>query len=418
MRLVWRTVIGCVFIACAAASASAETPLTWAEVRDRALSGNPALQAGRIGIDESKTLETTAFLRPNPQASLTVDQVNFVPTESTGGVFDNVNIAGNVGYLIERQQKRELRRDSAKGDTAIAVSTQADLERNLVFSLRNAFVQVLQAQAFRALAETNLANYDQGLALNRERLRAGDIAQLDFDRLELQRVQYEADVQTALVTLRTAKIQLLRLMNDKTPVDAFDVTGPYDFTETLPALDTVRQRAIETRPDLQAALQAVDKAKTDQRLADANGSVDPTVTVDGGYMPPLNHYVGVNVSVPLRIFDRNQGEKLRTKLDVTRTERLTDDARLQVLSDVDTAYATIESTLALLRPYKTSYLDQATRVRDTMSFSYQRGGASLIDFLQAQQDYRDVQVAYVNLIAAFLNAVNQLNLAVGHEVLP
>jgi cobalt-zinc-cadmium efflux system outer membrane protein len=247
--------------------------------------------------------------------------------------------------------------------------------------------------------------------------------------LQLQRVQYESDVQTAEVNLRTAKIQLLRMLNDQTtPVEPFDVSGPFDFMAPAQSLDECRRIAFDTRPDLRAAVQAVDKARTDHRLASANGSVDPTISVDAGfpaltqawqsYQPPLREYVGVSVGVPLRIFDRNQGEKLRTQLDITRNERLADAARLLVFGDVDTAYATVVSTVALLQPYKDRYLDQATRVRETMTFSYQRGGASLLDFLQAQQEYRSVQISYVNLVAAFLNAVTQLNLAIGQEVIP
>jgi cobalt-zinc-cadmium efflux system outer membrane protein len=303
------------------------------------------------------------------------------------------------------------------------------LERNLVFVLRSAFVQILQAKAFRTLAEANLTSYDQVLGLSRDRLQAGDIAQIDFDRLQLQRVQYESDVQTAEVNLRTAKIQLLRLLNDQTtPVEQFDVAGPFDFMIPAPSLDEFRRIAFGVRPDLRAAMQAIDKAKIDHRLAFANGSTDPTITVDASfpaisqvwqsYQPPLREFVGLSIGVPLRISDRNQGEKARTELDITRNERLAEAARLQVFGDVDTAYATVMSTVTLLQPYKDRYLDQATRVRDTMTFSYQRGGASLIDFLQSQQEYRAVQVAYVNLIAAFLNAINQLNLAVGQEVIP
>src|SRR5206468_10973747 len=131
------------------------------------------------------------------------------------------------------------------------------------------------------------------------------------------------------------------------------------------------------------------------------------------YQPPVRQHGGVSVGVPLRVFDQNQGEKRRTHLDITRNKRLADAAKMQVFSDVDTAYTTVMSTVALLQPYKDRYLDQATRVRDTVTFSYQRGGISLVDFLQAQQEYRAVQVSYVNLIAAFLNAVNQLNFAVG-----
>jgi cobalt-zinc-cadmium efflux system outer membrane protein len=429
MRLAWRSLIGGLLFSCAAVAAAAQSipvPLTWTEVRDRFRATNPTLLAGQVGIEESKAQELTAFLRPNPQWTLAFDQIG---NTDEGNIFSASNLSTSFSYLHERQHKRELRRDSAERATDIATSTQADVERNLLFTLRTAFVQVLQAKTFRTLAQDNLTNYDQVLGLSRDRLRAGDIAQIDLDRLELQRVTFESDVQTADVNLRTAKIQLLRLLNDQTtPVDRFDVTGLFDFAQPPQSLDELRRVALEARPDLKAAAQAIDKARVDYRLAFANGSVDPTIGVDVAfpsisqaflsYQPPLREYVGVSVGVPLRIFDRNQGEKLRTQLDITRNERLADAARLQVFGDVDTAYATVMSSVALLQPYKDRYLAQATRVRDTVTFSYQRGGVSLVDFLQAQQEYRAVQVSYVNLIAAFLNAVNQLNLAIGREVIP
>jgi cobalt-zinc-cadmium efflux system outer membrane protein len=408
-----------------AADVTAQTPLTWPEIRARFEATNPTVQAGRIGIDESRAAEITAYLRPNPLVSVSSDQFRLVG-EATDPL-QNLTTVATITYLHERRHKRELRRDSAQDATAIATSTQADLVRNLLFNLRGAFVQTLQAKAFQTLARENLASYDQVLALSRDRLQAGDIAQIDFDRLQLQRVQYESDVQTAAVNLRTAKIQLIRLLNDTTPVERFDITGVYDFAEPAQTLDALRQVALDARPDLKAAMQAIDKATTDHRLAIANGSVDPIVGLDVGHAqppqslsfnPPLSTWIGFNMSVPLRLFDRNQGEKLRTNLEITRNERLLEASRAQVFSDVDAGYATVVSTLTLLRPYRATYLDQATRVRDTMTFSYQRGGASLIEFLQAQQEYRAVQVSYVNLIAAFLNAVNQLNLAVGREVIP
>jgi outer membrane protein, heavy metal efflux system len=404
---------------------SAQTVLSWTDVRARFATTNPTVQAGRIGLDESRAAEISAFLRPNPQWSVTLDQVG---NTERGNVFSASTLGTTLSYLRERQHKRELRRDSAQSATAVALSTQADLERNLVFALRGAFVQVLQAKAFRALAQENLANYDQVLTLSRDRLQAGDIAQIDVDRLQLQRVTYESDVQMAEVNLRTAKIQLLRLLNDQTtPVERVDVAGAYEFTPPPQSLDELRRIALNVRPDLRTAMQAIDKARIDHRLALANGSTDPTFTIDAGfpsisqvfesYQPPLRQYVGVGVGIPLRLFDRNQGEQLRTELEISRAEKLADAARLQVFADVDTAYASMMSTAALLQPYKDRYLDQATRVRDTVTFSYQRGGASLIDFFQAQQEYRSVQVSYVNLIAAFLNAVNQVNLAIGQEVI-
>lgn len=136
-----------------------------------------------------------------------------------------------------------------------------------------------------------------------------------------------------------------------------------------------------------------------------------------GRNPPIDLYFGVGVNIPLRIFDRNQGEKLRTKLDIERNQRLLDAAQAQVFSDVDSAYATVSSNLALLQPYKAKYLQQAVRVRETVSFSYQHGGASLLDFLNAQSDYRSVQLNYLNLLGAYLTAAAQLNMAVGREVI-
>jgi cobalt-zinc-cadmium efflux system outer membrane protein len=205
-------------------------------------------------------------------------------------------------------------------------------------------------------------------------------------------------------------------------VDEFDVTGPYDFSNQIAPLDEVRQAALDNRPDLKAAIQSIDKAKTDHRLAVANGSTDPTFSAWYTHNSSNNNPFGINtfgasVSIPLRIFDRNQGEKLRTQLDIDRNERLMQAARAQVFSDVDSAYATVNSTLILLRPYKDKYLQQASRVRDTIAFSYEHGAASLLDFLNAQAEYRSVEVNYLNLVASYLSAASQLNQAVGREVI-
>ncbi len=302
------------------------------------------------------------------------------------------------------------------------MSTQADLERGLLFDLRSAFVSTLQAKAVLQLAKDNLAYYDHVLDISRIRFKAGDIAQIDLDRLELQRVQYESDLQTAEVNLRTSKITLLMLLNDRTPIEQFDVSGPFDFSEQLSPRDEFRKIALDTRPDLKAAVEAVDKAQTDHKLAVANGSTDPTLgawyTHNSSNNNPFGtNTLGVSVGIPLRIFDRNQGEKLRTQLDITRNERLRDAAEAQVFSDVDSGYATLDSTIILLKPYKAKYLQQSVRVRDTVYYSYQHGAASLLDFLNAESDYRAVQLNYVNLIGSYLTAVAQLNLAVGREVI-
>jgi outer membrane protein, heavy metal efflux system len=416
-RFIRRLCCGMFCGAILAGNTFAQQALTWQEIRARFEAANPSLRAGQIGIDESRANETTAYLRPNPNFSILADQIDPFPGGPHHSTFGFLLSVAAVSYLHERQHKRELRLESAQKATGIAVSGQTDLERTLIFDLRMAFIQTLQEKAVLDLAKENLTYYDHVLDVNRDRYKAGAIAQVDLDRLELQRVQYESDLQTAEVNLRTAKIQLLALLNDRTPVEQFDVTGPFDFSHQITPLDDVRQRALDTRPDLRAALESVDKAKTDHRLAVANGSTDPTFGFDVGRNPPIDQYIGFSVSIPLRIFDRNQGEKLRTQLDIDRSEKLMEAARAQVFSDVDSAYATVTSTVVLLQPYKDRYLQQASRIRDTIAFSYEHGAASLLDFLNAQADYRSVQVNYLNLVAAYLDAANQLNLAVGREVI-
>lgn len=417
-----RAVLAVFLLSGLASGACAQKALTWDDVRARFEANNPTLRAGQIGIDESKANEITAYLRPNPGLTLAADGTQIAPHDGMWKPLAGTFESATVSYLHERRHKRELRRDSAQEATRIAVSGQSDLERNLIFTLRGAFVGTLQAEAVLRVAADNLKYWDQVLVISRDRFTAGDIAQIDLDRLELQRVQFEADVQTAEVNLRTSKIELLLLMNDRTPVEQFGITGSFDYNEQLKPLDDFRQVALDHRPDLRAALQSVDKANTDHRLAVANGSTDPTLsawyTHNGSYNNPLAlETLGVSVGFPLRIFDRNQGEKLRTQLDIDRNQKMLDATRAQVFSDVDSAYAVVNSNVILLRPYKAKYLDQATRVRDTVRFSYEHGGAALLDFLNAENDYRSVQLNYVNLVGAYLIAASQLNLAVGQEVI-
>jgi len=418
MLRVWKALCVGLLLTTMMCPAHAQTALTWQQIRDRFISANPTLLAGQIGIDESRAQETTAYLRPNPNMTLLADQINPFPGGPPHSTFGALLSSATLEYLHERRNKRELRLESAKEGTQITMSGQADLERMLLFDLRTAFIQTLQEKAIFDLAKENLSYYDHVLEVNRERYKAGGIARVDLDRLELQRVQYESDLQTAEVNLRTAKIQLLALLNDRTPVEQFDLVGQFDFSEQIPLLDVIRQAAVDSRPDLRASLQSIDKAKTDHKLAVANGSTDPTFGFDVGRNPPIDQYIGVSVNIPLRIFDRNQGEKKRTELDIDRNQRLSEAMRAQVFADVDSGYATVNSTIILLKPYKEKYLQQASSVRDTIAFSYQHGAASLLDFLNAQADYRSVQVNYLNLVASYLNAANQLNLAVGREVIP
>ena len=418
----WKCLFGAAMAARLLCPTFAQTALTWQQIKEKFAAANPTLKAARLNIDESRAAEITAYLRPNPDFILTGDGFQVAPNEGFWRPLSGVLQTPAVSYLHERQHKRELRRDSARESTAIAQSTYSDQERSLLFNLRNAFVGVLQAKAVLQNAMDNLDYWDRELDVNRKRFDAGDLARVDLNRLELQRVQFEADFETAMVNLRTAKIQLLTLLNDRTPIDQFDVTGPYDFRELLMPLEEFRNVALAARPDLRAAMQNVELAKINHQLAIANGSTDPTFSTWFSNNPSFansfaNKTAGGSISIPLRIFDRNQGEKARTLVDISRNERLREASEAGVLSDVDSAYWTLTHNINLLKPYKTKYLPLAQDNRNRISISFQNGGASLLDFLDAEKAYRDTQLAYLNLIGSYLTAAAQMNLAAGREVL-
>jgi outer membrane protein, heavy metal efflux system len=409
---------------------SAQAPgviaLTWDQLKAKFEAANPVLKEDQLlNVDEMKAEEVTSYLRPNPQVGLTVDGTQIARNHGIWQPLAGTYEVPSISYLHEREHKRELRLESAKEGTQIGVYGHDDLTRNLLFNLRTAYVQTLQAKAVLDLARADLEYYDKIIDISKARFNAGDLAQIDLDRIELLRVQYESEIETAIVDLRTQKIQLLQLLNDRTPVDKFDVTGNFDWSDSLRPLNDFHQIALDARPDLKEALETLQQSKTNHKLAISNGSTDPTFSAWYTWNSSTNNpqtndlqTLGLSVSIPLRIFDRNQGEKQRTQIDIDRSQQLTDATTAQVFSDVDSSYEQLRSGISLLIPYKAQYRDQATRVRDTVTYAYQHGGASLMDFLNAQSDYRVVQLAYLQLIGAYLVSAGQLNLSVGREVIP
>jgi len=414
--------IAVAFTLLAIAPIEAQQGLTWEQVKTKFEASNPELKADALSVDEMKAAEITAFLRPNPQFTAATDGTQIAPDQGHWTPLAGTQYQGNVSYLHERDHKRELRLEAAKEGTQVSASEHENLDRTLLFTLRSAFVQTLQAKTVVQVAKHDLEYYDHIIQISRDRFNDGDIAQIDLDRIELLRVQYESEIETATVSLRTAKIQLLQMLDDRTPVEQFEVDGPFDFSDQLKPLEDFHQIALDARPDLRAALQTLQQADTNHKLAQANGSTDPTLaawyTWNPSFQNPYDQQtLGLSVNIPLRIFDKNQGEKQRTQIDIARNQQLRDAARAQVFSDVDSAYAQLEGDITLLKPYKAKYNDQATRVRDTVTYSYEHGGASLMDMLNAQSDFRTVQLAYLQLIGTYLTAAGQLNLAVGREVI-
>ncbi len=405
-----------------AAALAQTTPLTWSQIVEKFESRNPALKAAQLNIDGAKAEEITQYLRPNPYFGLAADGTQLTRYLGIYRPFAGTQISPSISYLIERAGKRELRLETAKEQTGIAASTYLDQERGLLFILRGAFVQLLQYKAMLQNAITNLDYWDHELALNKIRQNSGDIAVIDYERLDQQRTQFESDYETDQVNIRTAKIQLMMLMDSRTPLEGFDIAGPFEFPNQIKSLPEFRNIALANRPDLKVAQENVELAKSTYKLTVANGSTDPTWSLWTTHNPSFNNpydnnTIGGSISFPIRLFDRNQGEKARTKLDITRNEKLLDGAQAQVYNDVDSAFYTLMQNINLLKPYKTKYLPEALHIRDTVTLAYHNGGASLLDYLDAEKAYRDVNLAYINLVGAYMTAAAQMNMAVGQEIL-
>ena len=208
-------------------TAFAQSSFTWEQIKDKFEAGNPTLRAAKDNIDESRAEEITAYLRPNPDFTLTTDGFQISRNQGVWRPFSGVFEVPSFSYLHERQHKRELRLQSAKQTTDVTISQYADQERNLVFTLRNAFVQTLQAKAVLQNAKENLTYWDHELSVNRDRFKAGDLAEVDLDRLELQRVQFESDYETALALWEhlAAWYAAKTGMNNSTLLDPLNDTG-------------------------------------------------------------------------------------------------------------------------------------------------------------------------------------------------
>lgn len=389
---------------------------SWQQIDEMFQRSNPTLRAQEQSIVSNKAAETTAALRPNP--TLQNDT-----TSATIGVYQQFEIGG----------KRSARIRSARLATQISQTDAEDARRTLTLNLRQAFVSALQAKSDLQFARDNLANYKHTVDLNQEMLQQGEIARADFLRIQLQTLQFETDLDDASLELKTAKATLRGLLGDNNLSGDFDVEGelkPQPFDKDLAELQAI---ALQNRPDLKSAETGRQKANADVRLAQANRWPDPTIGMSflhtGNEMPGPQWFepfypkgtapnaMGIGMaSIQLPIFNRNQGEIARTKSEAIRADFLAQAAQNQVVQDVESAYAQFVSARERLHMYENTYLSAAKESLNIEDFSFHQGGASVLDFLDAERSYRATQLAYHQQLAAYLNALAQLQSATGMDI--
>jgi cobalt-zinc-cadmium efflux system outer membrane protein len=380
-----------------------------------ALQYNQTLRAQRFNIDQSKASEITASLKPNPVLGNLVDTI---PIFSPQTIRLSTQIyEETLSYTVERGGKREKRVAVAKDNTDIAAKTVTDNERQLRFQVVQDFISVLLAKSVLLLAQDDLANYSQQLDLNKARLTAGDLAEADYIKLSLQKLQFEQDVSSAQLSLVQAKANLRQQLGYQSVADNYDVSGTLTHNKHDVQLEDLEKQALANRPDLQAAHSGVTLANDTVALAFGNKVRDWTWGTDYTNQNFGINGVGVNLSFELPIHDRNQGEIAKSQAAVKQAQETESSTQVGVLTDVVNAYYGLKTSEDVVNLFEGGYLDQATQSRDLSNYAYQRGAASILDVLDAERSYRATQLAYRQAVAAQMTAAEQVNLVVGTQVI-
>ncbi len=386
--------------------------LTLAQVLELARRANPTFLAATQHLSAVKAQEITAGLRQNPTGVISSQLVTESPNANNPYFY-----SAGVSRLFERGGKRAARIDTARSTSSLTSYQLDDQGRQIELSVRQAFSRMLYAQEAVTISSDNLEGYRKTVDLMKVRLDAGSIDQTDFDRVELQLAGFESDLDNSNLALRQSSIALQTLMGIARPSTRFAITGTLDPPTVSATLGDLRRNAIANRPDLKAAQEQVTVNAASVRLAVAGGTADPTLEGDYERSGDVNTF-GASVNIPLRIFDRNQGEKERARYELESSRFALTAAENQVLSDVDSAWAGYLAAQSQSQRYRAKYLAEAAHVRDNLEFSYRNGNATLLDYLSALSDYRQINLAALNANLQLLLSLEQLSYATDSEIVP
>jgi len=367
---------------------------------------NPTLRAKRFELDVTRAGEITAGLRPNPSASYTAEKFGASGQEYTI----------TVGQTLELGGKRERRLDSARAATRVTRFELDDVRRQVFAQVKRTFTDVLVARTTLALAEQNLKALDDIERIQRFRAERGDISELELTRIQLQRFAFERDAADSRQAIAAATVALRALVGAASVAPDVEIVGDLGFRDLGVTRDEAIQRALAARPDLRAAEGARDKAKADVALARANGRWDITPQLEYKRTDTNDNTFGFGLSLPLRVFDRNQGEIARTQAEVDRVTAQRDATVAQIVAEVDTALSIVTTLRQRLDSLRTVYLPKAEQVRNTVEFAYRRGGVSLLDFLDAQRAYRETSLEHLRALGNYWGALYQLEAAVAGSI--
>src|ERR1700746_1017094 len=406
-------------VASAAQNPPASARITLDDALRLALQHNHALLALRSTILQNQAQEITANLRPNPTLAWDAQFLPIFQPDNFNNDYLNNTAQFDIGasYLFERGKKRQHRLAAARDATTVVRSQVSDSERQLQFNVAQQFINVLLAESSLEFAKQDLDSFQKTVDISEARRRAGDMSEGDLLKIKLQLLQFQTDVSGAQLARIQALAGLRQFLGFESIPDDYDVTGDLDYRPQNASLTDLKVLASRSRPDLLAAQESVTAARSQEALARANGKQDLTAGLS------YSHTAGVSsatvaFSIPLAVFNRNQGEIARTGYAITQAQEPFTETTQQVSTDVVDAYENLRTNDQIVQLYRGGYVDQAKQSRDISEYAYRRGAASLLDFLDAERTYRANQLAYRQSLANYMLALEQLRQAIGTRNLP
>ena len=421
-------VLACALMGSAFCQSNGPTSITLDNAIQIALQHNHNMLAMITTIQQSQAEEITQNLRPNPTLFADWEYLPLgSPAKQNPGIYSgqssndylNNNTEGDIGlsYLIERGGKRHDRLQAQKDITAQTRSLVADNGRGLTFQVATLFYNVQLAESTLELAQKDLKSFQDTVDISEHQYKAGGISENDYLMIKLQLLQFESDLEQAQLARVQSLSDLRQLLGYESVSQDYDVAGPFEYQPVKGNLEDLQLKALQNRPDLRAAQQGVTAANSQLTLQKAIAQQDVTVQANYSHVNGLNAAT-IYGSIPLPIFNRNQGEIAKARVAITQAQELEKATNGQALTDVYDAYQGLRTNDKLVLLYLSKYLDAATRSRDISEYAYRHGGISLLNFLDAERSYRATQLAYRQALASYLLALEQLRQAVGARSLP
>ncbi len=384
------------------AGGAAQAPVTLRQALDIALQYNPDVLQARLRVDSAHGERRIARALPNPT------YVGIPGTPYQNG----------VSLPLDLTPERWYRTRAARQGEAATELDRRDVLRLVTFNVRQAFYDLLLADAQRAIAREQRDIFTRLLAADSVRLRAGDIPQRDVVKTELEVARADGTLARDEVGVHAARLALQALMGVAAPDTGFTISGSLDSTPqlTLPP-DSLLPLALRQRPDLAATGALAEQSHSLKALATADLFPVPVASVvyqSTPFASGLRYAFGVSVPVPL--FYWNGGERQRARAGLAAVEVSLQRTRAQVASDVALALDDFRSARALTQRYQSGLLQQSSAALESSRFAYQQGAASLLELLDAIRTYGETRAEAYGAARDAWVAASALSRAVGVDV--